>query len=153
MVSLDIRPITLADITDITAIDKEVQSVPWSYNVFLKALSSHAIGKVIELDSVVVGFYVCTESRTDLHLANLSVKEALQKVGLGTSLLEDVIAYGKEEGFETVSLNVNERNTRAISLYHKHGFVKVGRQRCYYFMGEDIQEQHALNYTKTLREN
>ena len=46
--------------------------------------------------------------------------------GIGTALMERLIAYAKEHEIEIIELQVRSDNLRAIHLYEKFGFVKIG---------------------------
>ena len=61
------------------------------------------------------------------HRAELgiSVLRGYWGKGIGTMLLRELIAHGKKEGLDGISLEVRTDNTRAISLYNKFGFEKV----------------------------
>lgn len=47
--------------------------------------------------------------------------------GVGTALTERLIAHAREQGIEIIELQVRSDNARAIRLYEKFGFVKIGR--------------------------
>ncbi len=57
----------------------------------------------------------------------ISVKKAFWGQGVGSALVEAVIAFAKDTvGAEIISLNVRSDNLRAIRLYEKYGFEKIG---------------------------
>ena len=56
----------------------------------------------------------------------LTVIKAEWNNGIGTRLLEKVIGYAKQHGIEIIDLEVRSDNVRAIHLYQKFGFVKIG---------------------------
>lgn len=58
----------------------------------------------------------------------ISVCKAYWGRGIGTLLLEGILAFAKANGFEVIDLQVRSDNHRAISLYEKFGF----RQLCRY---------------------
>lgn len=61
------------------------------------------------------------------HRAELGItvlKEAWGR-GIGTALMERLIAHAREQGIEIIELNVRRDNIRAIRLYEKFGFVKI----------------------------
>lgn len=63
------------------------------------------------------------------HRAGLGVtvlKEAWGR-GIGTALMERLIAYAREHEIEIIELQVRCDNARAIHLYEKFGFEKIGR--------------------------
>lgn len=61
------------------------------------------------------------------HRASLGItvlKEAWGR-GIGTAIMERLIAHAREQGIEIIELNVRRDNLRAIRLYEKFGFVKI----------------------------
>lgn len=51
--------------------------------------------------------------------------------GIGSMLMEKLIAYAGENGIELVNLEVRSDNTRAIRLYEKFGFRRIGTSPAY----------------------
>ena len=45
--------------------------------------------------------------------------------GIGTALLDALLARARAEGHSAVSLSVDRENAGAIELYERHGFVRV----------------------------
>lgn len=58
----------------------------------------------------------------------ISIQEAYCDLGLGSIILQEVIELAKESGFEQLELGVFADNSRAIHVYEKMGFQKVGVQ-------------------------
>lgn len=56
----------------------------------------------------------------------ISIQEEYCNLGLGSIILQESIKIAKENGFEQIELGVFEDNPRAIHLYEKAGFQKVG---------------------------
>lgn len=66
------------------------------------------------------------------HVAGIaiSVKRAYWGLGIGSIVMQAMIDYARSTGaLRTLSLEVRDGNNRAISLYHRFGFVEVGRHR------------------------
>lgn len=57
----------------------------------------------------------------------ITVRKQAWGRGVGTALLEGLIAHAREQGIEIIELQVRSDNLRAIRLYEKFGFVKIGR--------------------------
>lgn len=68
-----------------------------------------------------------TKSRT-LHrsLLGMSVRKDCWHVGIGSALMERLIAFAREAGFEQIELEVVAANRRAVNLYIKYGFEVYG---------------------------
>lgn len=56
-------------------------------------------------------------------ITNVSVIKEYQGFGIASKLLSNTIKYGKNNGFISVALEVNIKNSNAIKLYEKYGFV------------------------------
>ena len=56
------------------------------------------------------------------YLCNFEVKRLWQNKGVGTKMLHTVMAYAKRNGFEKLTLAVNEANERNMHLYGRAGF-------------------------------
>lgn len=67
-----------------------------------------------------------------VHINNLAVLPELRGRGLGTQLLEAVIAEAAHFGAELLTLEVRESNTPALRLYARSGFVRDGVRKNYY---------------------
>lgn len=63
------------------------------------------------------------------HLARfgITVHDDYQNLGLGKRLTEYMIEIAREKGLKKVVLEVVTHNSRAISVYRRHGFVVEGR--------------------------
>lgn len=56
----------------------------------------------------------------------ISLREEVCGLGLGTVMLQEILEIVKQTAFEQLELSVFADNLRAIHLYEKMGFVKVG---------------------------
>ena len=57
----------------------------------------------------------------------VSVKKAFWGKGVGSALIKEIISFAKDTAkTEIISLNVRSDNLRAIRLYEKYGFEKIG---------------------------
>lgn len=70
----------------------------------------------------------------------LTVIKAEWNNGIGTRLLEKVIGYAKQHGIEIIDLEVRSDNVRAIHLYQKFGFVKIGTFPKYFKIGNSYAD-------------
>lgn len=70
------------------------------------------------------------------HRAELSItvlKEYWSK-GIGSMLMERLIEFAKEVSYKNIYLDVRADNDRAIALYRKFGFVRVGTYNDYFMI-------------------
>lgn len=68
-----------------------------------------------------------TKSRVQ-HRAELgiSVRKDYWRQGIGSALMERLIPFAQQSGFEQIELTVESKNQRALQLYHKNGFIIYG---------------------------
>lgn len=57
---------------------------------------------------------------------SMAVRKSMWGKDIGTRFMERVLAFARQAGGEIVSLEVRSDNIRAIRLYEKFGFEKVG---------------------------
>ena len=69
----------------------------------------------------------------------ISVAKEYWNKGIGSKLLDNIILFAKENAFEIIDLQVRSDNLRAIHLYEKYGFKKIGRHPAFFKIeNEDI---------------
>ena len=61
--------------------------------------------------------------RTEL---GISVRKDYWGQGIGSALMDRLISFAKQTGFEQIELTVESKNRRALGLYHKNGFIVYG---------------------------
>ena len=67
------------------------------------------------------------------------IERARAEDAAASALTEAVLAFAKENGFEQLNLEVRSDNARAIALYRKFGFEKVGEFPGFFKVrGEDV---------------
>ena len=89
------------------------------------------------LDGKLVGSasYATFSKRRMAHRGEfgISVRQSAWGLGIGTLLLERLLAFAKDTAkADIVSLEVRSDNVRAIRLYEKFGFEKIGCFRGYF---------------------
>lgn len=68
----------------------------------------------------------------EAHLANIAVREAYRRRGIGELLLSRCIELAGELNARSITLEVRVSNLAAQALYEKYGFAPVGTRRGYY---------------------
>ena len=90
------------------------------------------ISKVYLKDDKIIGYisYQIMYERAELNY--IFVKEEERKKGIASKMLEYMLNNIKEENIETIDLEVNSLNKKAINLYQKYGFKTVNIRKKYY---------------------
>ncbi len=68
----------------------------------------------------------------EVNIMNIVIKKDKRMLGIGSYLLEFIINFTKEHSCNSITLEVNENNLPAISLYKKYNFKQVGLRKKYY---------------------
>ena len=101
---------------------------------------------VATLDGVVHGYALLALRRAVRHARIYSLAVDIGKGrGLGRRLIEACETLAVARGYRLMRLEVNENNARAIGIYERAGYVRVGRRESYYEDGAT-----ALVYEKRL---
>ncbi len=76
----------------------------------------------------------------------VSVKRAEWNKGIGSMLIDYIIDFAKNIAHtEIISLEVRSDNARAIKLYEKYGFEKIGSFRGFFKINDEYVEFDLMN--------
>ncbi|MDX2272618.1 MAG: ribosomal protein S18-alanine N-acetyltransferase [Cyanobacteriota bacterium] len=94
-----------------------------------------------------VGFAILWQIFNEAHLISLAVHPRHRRRGIARCLLHQLCRLAANQGCEWATLEVQEDNQAARSLYENLGFQVVGRRKGYYSL-EDGRSADALIYWK-----
>lgn len=83
-------------------------------------------------DNPVAGFCAFWLVVDQAHINNLAIRPELRGHGLGTHLLEAIVAEARHLGATSLTLEVRRSNTAAQRLYAKAGFFEHSVRKNYY---------------------
>ncbi|OJG26753.1 ribosomal-protein-alanine acetyltransferase [Enterococcus caccae] len=130
------RAIKLDDIKDLLSIEREVYAgeLPWTKTAFLMELQAAEphLYLLIKKEEKTVGFIGCRIFGKDAHITNVAVLTHNQGKGIGSFLIREVLQFAKNNGCETVSLEVRISNKNAQRVYRQLGFVSNTIKPNYY---------------------
>lgn len=131
MADRQIRPLELADLPAVLALEARAHAFPWTRGNFEDALVSGYYMVVMERAGTLAGYGVVQIILDEGHLLNITVAPALHGKGLGRELLLHLMDYARQRT-DTLFLEVRPSNIRAIALYQAAGFNEIGLRRNYY---------------------
>lgn len=102
---------------------------------------------VWEDGKIIANAHIEALTRRLSHRAGLGVtvlKEAWGR-GIGAALMERLIAHAREHDIEIIELQVRCDNARAIRLYEKFGFQKIGRYPGYMKVDGELIDCDLMN--------
>ena len=67
----------------------------------------------------------------------ISVAKDYWNKGIGSQLLDNIIAFAKENEFKVIDLQVRSDNKSAIHLYEKYGFKKIGEHPAFFKIDDE----------------
>ncbi|MDO5047535.1 MAG: ribosomal protein S18-alanine N-acetyltransferase [Anaerococcus sp.] len=143
-----IRKMEISDANKVYDIENKSFFEPWSKKKLIKDLTGNSFlhHYVYEEDSIVKGFYIASLVLDMVEIFTIAVDEKFRQEGIGSLLLEDLIFRSKKRGAKEIWLEVSTKNYKAIGLYEKYKFEKMGIRKNYYHkIGED-----AYNMKRTL---
>jgi len=134
---LETRRLVFADLPNVIAIERRAFPTPWSLAMFVLELSKpEGICLAAQRDGQLVGYIVCSRFDQVWHIMNVSVDPDLQRQGIATEMIDEILRRVGEEG--QITLEVRPTNSAAIALYERFGFLAAGtRPRYYQDNGED----------------
>lgn len=135
-----IREMTVNDTDRVYQIENDSFFEPWSKKQLLKEFEDNSFLRhvVFEKDGEVVGFYIISHILDVVEIFTIAVDKDFRAEGIGSILLEDIIKRSEASDVNEIWLEVSTKNTAAINLYEKFGFVSQKIRKNYYQKtGED----------------
>jgi len=150
-----IRPLTLNDLAQVTAIESLDPYTPWTENLIRDCLKhEHHYNWALFDAEVLVAYLICQLAVSDMELMMIGVAEKYRRRGYAQQLMETAIADSARLA-ERMILEVRQDNWPAIQFYEKLGFQQIG-QRANYYRSIDNQQDalvYALNLAKRFATN
>lgn len=104
----------------------------WNMNILRSELSNENSYYIIaKSEKDILGFAGLNFILDEAHIANIVVRKDKRRLKIGSKLLEALIKKASTTS-SLITLEVNEKNIPAISLYKKYGFETLGFRKKYY---------------------
>ena len=130
---LNIRKMESSDAEEVSSIEQQIFSQPWSRQGFLDALAmENAIFLVAETDGKLAGYCGMYCAADEGEITNVAVSAEFRGKGIGKKLMEQFLKEAKNAGVRTVILEVRVSNEAAIQLYKSFGFTIQGIRKGFY---------------------
>lgn len=157
-----LRPLSQADLDDVMLIEQAAYEFAWTRGNFIDSLLAgywtqslwgpgpHALG--CDTDQGLASTYplslraygwACLGAG-EVHLLNLTVAPWAQGRGHARLLLDQLVVWGRQQGAESLLLEVRPTNLRAIALYERYGLRLVGQRPGYYPAAHGQREDALL---------
>ena len=135
--ALVIAPATRADLDGIARIEKASFPAPWRKEFFQSELSADwRFNLVARVGQSVVGYVFAMWLLDEMHINKIAVVEHMRRKGIADALMERCFAFARQQGVQTIALEVRQTNVTAQDFYRHLGFAKSHVRPRYYPDGE-----------------
>lgn len=108
-------------------------SQPWSKNSLeLLTKDGIGVGMVCSCDGMVCAYGGMICAVDEGQITNIATHPNYRRRGYGRAVTEALIKYAKNNGLDSISLEVRESNAAAIAMYTSLGFKLEGRRKDFY---------------------
>ncbi len=136
MSQVQFRSMTTADLDSVLALELDLfGEEAWSRQMLVGELGQQPASRyylVAEQDGGIVAYAGLLAAGNQGDVLTIAVATARWGQGIGSALLERLLAEARRRGCTEVFLEVRADNERAQRLYRWRGFTDVGIRRAYY---------------------
>jgi ribosomal-protein-alanine N-acetyltransferase len=141
--AVTLRTMTPENLDAVMAIEQAAYSHPWSRGNFRDSLNPLFDAQCLWLGDELLGYFLGMHGVEEMHLLNITVAPARQGEGWGHMMLDALSLISRNVGAQTLWLEVRQSNARALQVYERYGFVRVGLRKDYY-PADRQQREHAV---------
>lgn len=123
------------DLKEVAHIEKLAYPFPWTEGNFLDSVKSGYdcwILRDTQQRGRMLGYFLAMHAVDETHLLNITVDPACHGKGYGRVMLDKLCRLARETGMKSLLLEVRPSNVRALEIYLRYGFARIGVRRNYY---------------------
>jgi ribosomal-protein-alanine N-acetyltransferase len=135
-----LESMTLEHLDAVCAVETTAYDHPWSRANFADSL---AVGYHCQLlvgpadeaaggAETLIGYFVAMTGVEEVHLLNITVAPAFQRQGWASLMLDILAGWSRAQGAQWLWLEVRTGNARALQVYERQGYRRVGVRKGYY---------------------
>lgn len=137
------EPLTEARLDELLLIEQSAYRQPWSRGNFTDSLRAGYQAQMLVADGTILGYFVAMKGVDEVHLLNITVAPIYQGQGWSRVMLDALAIWSRAQGAQWLWLEVRVSNARALQVYERHGYRRVGERRGYY-PAADGQREDAV---------
>lgn len=143
MKTVEVRPMTVADLDAVLEIEHHCFAIPWSRESFRMEIEENRCARYIVLteDGRPVAYAGVWLVIDEGHITNIATHPDFRGRGYGERVTRELMRVCSDIGISWMTLEVRRSNIVAQNLYRKLGFVDVGYRKRYY---EDNNEDALI---------
>lgn len=143
-IEAEFEPLSLQRLDDVLRIEQAVYEFPWSRGNFIDSLKSGYQMQMLTAGGQILGYFVAMKGVDEVHLLNLTVAPGFQRQGWARIMLDGLAIWSRGAGTEWLWLEVRVSNLRALHLYERYGFRRVGERKRYYPGAQGTREDAVV---------
>ena len=144
-----LEPLTDARLDDVVRIENSAYAHPWTRGNFADSIKSGYQLLALMGGDTLIGYFVAMEGVEEAHLLNITVAPEFQGQGYGVLMLDALALWARSRHAQCLWLEVRVSNARAMQVYERYGYTRVGERKNYY--PADLgQREHAVVMSMTL---
>jgi ribosomal-protein-alanine N-acetyltransferase len=142
---IHVRWMIRRDMPEVIGIEREAFEFPWLEEDFTRCLRQrNCIGMVAELADSVVAFMIYELHRSRLHMLNFAVLRSHRRLGVGTQMMEKLIAKLTPDRRGRIQLEVRETNLPAQIFFRSLGFRATSVLKDFY--RDSTEDAYLMQY-------
>ena len=128
-----LRAMHRSDLPVVLELERQSYEFPWSEGIYRDCLRMGYSSWVVTntLDEI-LGYALMSYAMDEAHILNLCIGPDCRRRGLGSYLLDHLLAEARQHEVDWIMLEVRRSNQAAINLYQNAGFHEIGERRNYY---------------------
>ncbi len=126
------EPMASVYLPEVLRVERAAYAHPWSETNFRDALSAGYQAQMLMADGTMLGYFVAMKGVDEVHLLNITVEPTYQGQGWARLMLQALTLWARGQGAQWLWLEARVGNTRAVQVYQRHGFRRVGHRKAYY---------------------
>ena len=138
-----LEPLTEGLLDGVLRIENSAYAHPWTRGNFADSLKSGYQMQALMGGDTLIGYFVAMEGVQEVHLLNITVAPSFQGQGYGVLMLDALTLWARSRHAECLWLEVRVSNARAMQVYQRYGYVRVGERKNYY-PAKHGQREHAV---------
>ena len=131
-VEAQFEALTEAHVDAVARIERQSYAHPWTRGNFVDSIRSGYQAQMLVAGGTLLGYFVAMKGVDEVHLLNITVAPAWQGQGWGRVMLDALATWSRGQAAQWLWLEVRASNQRALLIYERQGYRRVGERKAYY---------------------
>lgn len=127
-----LEALTETQLDAVLQIEQRAYSHPWTRGNFADSIQAGYHLRALVAGDILIGYFVAMQGVQEVHLLNITVDPTYQRQGYGRLLLDAMHIWARQQQAQWAWLEVRASNARAMQVYERYGYRRVGLRKGYY---------------------